>query len=92
MSETHTATQLQRWPTGRPEIKCIVCEKPIYFDESGFLGRCARITRGDFRFDADGEYIPEDENIKFERFICSKCFLEDQDLCRFFNKLDLRVR
>jgi hypothetical protein len=76
----------------RPEIDCECCGKRIYYDESGFLGRCARITRGDFRFHADGEYDAEHENVKFERFICSRCFLEDPDLCAFFNKIGLRVR
>lgn len=40
----------------------------------------------------DGQTSCVLNNIKFSRMICTKCFLTDEDLCRFFNKLDLQVR
>ena len=73
-------------------INCVCCGAVIPYEDNGFLVRCARITRGDFYFDVDGEYDPSVENVKFERFVCSECFLVDSDLCAFFNKLDLRIR
>lgn len=36
--------------------------------------------------------VLDGHSIKFSRMICGKCFLEDEDLCRFFNKLNLRIR
>jgi len=77
-------------------MECASCKSTIHNDESGFLDRCVRITRGDFRFNVarDGamEHVPEDDNVKYERFICQKCFLEDPDLCAFFNRIGDRVR
>lgn len=68
-------------------LQCAVCETPIPVN-NGFTDRCARVERGDFRFpDDDSEPDRREDNIKFDRYICSKCFLEDPDLCAFFNKI-----
>ena len=71
------------------EINCQVCKAEIPNKDGMQLDRCARIERGDFGFNDDGEV---EDNIKFSIYICSNCYLNDEDLCRFFNKLGLRVR
>lgn len=81
----------ERCPEPPRVIHCCVCKRAIRRDEDGFLERCARISRGDFRFEDDHE-DHDASNIKFERFVCEKCFLEDEDLCRFFNKLGMNIR
>ena len=61
-------------------MKCSVCKEKIE-------GRHARIERGDF----DNEDRNND-NIKYDCYICSKCYLTDKDLCAFFNKIGDRIR
>ncbi len=53
-------------------------------------GRFAEIRRGRVSLSADYEDTKWD--VKFSRYFCEKCFLEDPDLCAFFNKLGLRIR
>lgn len=73
-------------------VECASCKATIYNDEGGVLDRCARIQRGDFVFYGDGDEDFDKQNVKYERFICTKCFLEDPDLCAFFNRIGDRVR
>ena len=61
-------------------MKCSVCKNEI-------VGRHARIERGDF----DNEDRNED-NIKYDCYICKNCYLTDKDLCAFFNKIGDRIR
>jgi len=61
-------------------MKCSVCKEEIE-------GRHTRIERGDF----DNEDRNND-NIKYDCYICSKCYLTDKDLCAFFNKIGDRIR
>lgn len=70
----------------REGCQCDVCGEDIAIND-GQLDRCARIERGDFDLTDRAN-----DNIKFDLFICQKCFLEDEDLCRFFNRLGRRVR
>lgn len=81
--------------------RCIVCQRAIcwtiYPDGTAITERCAEIRRGDFAYDVDSHGEIESDNakqtnIKFDRSICAKCFMEDENLCRFFNKLGLLVR
>lgn len=72
-----------------PGLKCSVCDKFIQIHD-GFTERCARIERGHFSFSDDT--IRDQENIKFDLYLCQECFLKDEDLCRFFNRLGHRVR
>lgn len=82
---------------------CACCNEPIplYKWEDGVLytGKdTARISRGKMPLPENGEFAgqpyppPDGEDIKFERFICSKCFMTDPDLCAFFNKIGCQVR
>lgn len=70
-------------------LHCEVCKAPLLDEDNN--GHFVRIQRGYFSVDLEGN-IEEDPRIKFEMLVCSKCYLEDQDLCRFFNKLNLRLR
>lgn len=65
---------------------CDVCGSVIN-QTDGILDRCARIERGDFDL-----RDRTNDNIKADTFICQKCYLEDRDLCAFFNRIGRRVR
>ena len=81
-------------------LKCECCEAELPVSH-GVTEQCCRISRGYFEvegdvsddeyFEAEGE-VSDDEYIKAELFLCTKCYLEDEDLCRFFNKIGWRVR
>lgn len=73
----------------RTAIQCASCGADIAVSD-GSTERCCRIERGCFRFSEDSER--SEDYIKFGRYICQKCFLEDPDLCRFFNRIGCRVR
>ena len=69
-------------------MKCEVCKKEIGEGE-----RHARIERGNFAAtDEDNDADRNKDHIKFGIHICQSCFLSDEDLCRFFNKLGHRIR
>lgn len=70
----------------REGCRCDVCGGDIPVND-GILDRCARIERGDFDLENRSN-----DNVKFDLFICQTCYLEDGDLCRFFNRLGRRVR
>jgi len=70
-------------------MTCEVCRTEIA-QFGTFSERCARVERGNFTVSGD-----EDrnwDNVKFGIYICQRCFMEDSDLCAFFNKLDMRIR
>lgn len=69
-------------------MKCEVCKR-LLIEEGGQLERCARIERGDFNVDDEDRFR---DNVKFSIYICGKCFLEDQDMCAFMNKIGHRIR
>jgi hypothetical protein len=80
-----------------PRSECAACHAPIFTDKEGFTHKgIARLQRGAIEIvDSDGEMTSDDpsrEDIKFEYYLCERCWLEDEDLCRFFNKIGLRVR
>jgi hypothetical protein len=62
-------------------MECPVCGAELNPEES----MCCRIQRGYFN-DLDGDYI------KADTYICMDCYLKDEDLCRFFNKIGRTVR
>jgi|LUMF01.1.fsa_nt_gb hypothetical protein len=83
--------------TIRCETDCVVCGKILQPTGEDRCEMVAFVGRG------KAEVCPNEDdhgnsdvclvdNIKFLRMICETCFLEDGDLCRFFNKLGLRVR
>ena len=78
------AKMLERIQEG---VTCRCCHREIKIDDE-ILERCVRIERGDFYW---GDHR-EDDNIKCDIFICKTCYLEDEDLCRFFNRIGMRVR
>ena len=75
---------------GNLAMQCAGCQKDIEVSE-GVTEQCARIDRGTFNTMEDPGNLVQDY-IKFRIYICKKCFLEDPDLCRFFNKIGCRVR
>jgi len=64
-------------------ITCALCKTKVNFLEH----KVVRIQRG--WFNADDENL---NNIKYERFLCVPCFLNDEDLCGFFNKIGDNIR
>lgn len=79
------------------EADCVVCGnefKPTEPDGDAEMIAC--VLRGYAEVcpneDSPDQTVCVLENIKFSRMICGKCFMEDEELCRFFNKLGLRVR
>ena len=79
------------------ESDCVVCGRryePTEMD--GPAEMIAVILRGYAEVcpneDSPGQNVCVLENIKFSRMICGKCFLEDVDLCRFFNRLGLTIQ
>lgn len=69
-------------------IKCEVCDKPLLTDDDNC--HFAEINRGYYKEDDDGDVVCERTKARF--FICHDCYLNDLDLCRFFNKLGWRIR
>ena len=86
------------------ERHCCSCKKVITGKEDehatvAFVGRGRYLDNLGGEIDDPDEYgIEEDQpvvvmnNTKFLRAICEACFLEDPDLCRFFNRIGLRSR
>jgi len=77
-----------------PRLHCASCGQGIWVDVFGQTDKTiGRLTRGSFSLGKDHE-DPEasKDYIKFERHICSSCWLTDPDLCRFFNRIGCRVR
>lgn len=71
-------------------LLCACCGDPINVEADETTERCARIERGDFGVSEDVDR--NEDNVKFSRYVCTKCFLSDPDLCAFFNKIGCRVR
>ena len=63
-------------------VTCAVCQKDVETKDN----KVARIQRGWLSPE------PSEENIKYERYICTECFLKDVDLCKFFNKIGDNIR
>ena len=71
-------------------MQCAACQKEIEVSE-GVTEQCARIERGFFDAGEDSPGLYKDR-VKFSLYLCKKCFLEDPDLCRFFNRINCGVR
>lgn len=76
------------------QITCSICGKPLLNREG--MGHFAEIRRGYFSIDEDCK-SPEDDtifcdNIKFNRFLCEECYLNDPDFCKFMNKIGCNMR
>lgn len=72
------------------QLYCTICKAPL-LDKDQF-GIFAEIRRAKFQMDEEANEIPEETSVKFNRFICEPCYLNDPDLCRFMNKIGCRVR
>lgn len=92
-SPSNTAIPMAEDRINLQTVDCCACGADIPVT-AGSTEKCAKISRGNFAIPDRAGRIPDDvtDNIKFDRYVCLKCFLEDEDLCRFFNKLELRVR
>jgi hypothetical protein len=78
-----------------PRLRCASCDQEIWTDRQGLTDKSVgHLERGSFSIpDADGECADRsEENIKFDRYICSNCWLTDPDLCAFFNRIGCRIR
>lgn len=73
---------------GEVQRYCAVCNAPL-LDHDHF-GMFAQLRRAKFQFDDEGEV--DEVNVKAELDVCERCWLEDPDLCRFFNKIGWRMR
>lgn len=76
-----------------PTLVCCVCHKPIKVTD-GQTEMCARIERGSFVIptEANPDADRTEDHVHYDTFICKSCFLNDPDLCRFFNKIGDRIR
>lgn len=76
-------------------LECACCKRLIAL-LNGVSENCVRISRGRLALVIHNNEIKiedqDNDRINFERHLCFKCFMEDPDLCRFFNKLNLQVR
>ena len=63
-------------------ITCALCKAKVNFTEQ----KVVRIQRG--WFDPEGV----NDNIKYGISLCVTCFLNDPDLCAFFNKIGDNIR
>jgi hypothetical protein len=70
-----------------PDI--IICDScgGVIQVKDGLVDRCCRIERGDFDLEDRSR-----DNIKADVWLCSKCYLEDESLCGFFNRIGRMVR
>lgn len=78
-------------------IKCAACNADVPITNGTTEESTAQIERGylaaqNRRGTLTAEELAQRENIKFGIYVCHKCFMEDPDLCRFFNKIGFRVR
>ena len=81
-------------PVKHPD--CCACKKviPIDEDEQAYF---VHIRRGWFPMDVEKggieeEFREEEVHIKADMYICEECYLNDPDLCAFFNRIGRRIR
>jgi hypothetical protein len=80
------AKEMLTTPVNPDIIICDSCGGAIQVKD-GLVDRCCRIERGDFDLEDRSR-----DNIKADVWLCSKCYLEDEALCGFFNRIGRRVR
>ena len=72
------------------DLKCLVCKKPLL--DTPDNNHFAEIRRGYFKEDEDEAGDIAMERIKANVFVCTDCYMNDPDLCQFFNKIGMNIR
>jgi len=74
------------------ELECCKCGSNCSAHNTvGFVGRGRWVPSEIDESEGETPGI-EMNNVKFLRAICEECFMQDNDLCRFFNKLGMQTR